>query len=122
MSFSDFISNQYFEKTLLYVKYSDDEYEKAKEYIIKQQDLDIFNDLSFNSYHFYLNQLEVSFLRHFPSSYIMTGYNDEQNILIFIGMYCSEKSYPEVQYGLTDFGLYLKTFFGEWYNFDDGLE
>lgn len=105
------------DKTLLYVEYSDANYEEAKEYIMTEMNLNIAEAKEYNGYIFYLNN-DFEPREIFPFQYTMAGYNDEKNRLIFLGMVCAEKSYPDVQYGETDFGLYLEIFFGEWYDFD----
>lgn len=105
------------DKTLLYVEYSDTNYKEAKEYIMTEMNLNIAEAKEYNGYTFYLNN-DFEPREIFPFQYTMAGYNDEKNRLIFLGMVCAEKSYPDVQYGETDFGLYLEIFFGEWYDFD----
>ena len=112
------------DKTLLYLEYSDENYRQAKEFVLTEMDLDFSTEKSYNGYVFYINLAYANgaYREIFPRQYTMVGYNDNNSRIIFIGMCCAANDYPETQYGLTDFGLYLKTFFGEWYNFDDGLE
>jgi hypothetical protein len=105
------------DKTLMYLQYPNVVYEEAKEYILTEMDLDFSVERSYNGYVFYMN-LAYSPNIIFPSQSLMAGYNDTANRLVFLGMCCSDDVYPEVNLGLTDFGAYLKTFYGEFYDFD----
>lgn len=105
------------DKTLLYLEYDDGIYEKAKEYILTEMDLNFTEKREYNGYVFYLNE-DLATRTYFPYQYLMAGYNDDKNRVIFFGMVCVERLYPDVKYGETDLGLYLKIFFGDWYDFD----
>lgn len=109
------------DKNLMYLEYSDEVYEEAKDFVLTEMDLDLSDERIYNGYTFYMNYAH----EHndgpkeiFPYRYFMAGYNDAKNRIIFISMDCVQKAYPEAEQGLTDFGWYLQTFFGEFYDFD----
>ena len=109
------------DKTLLYLEYDDGIYEKAKEYILTEMDINFTERREYSEYVFYINHAfknVAGYLEFFPYQYLMVGYNDDKNRVIFFGMVCVERLYPDVKYGETDLGLYLKIFFGDWYDFD----
>ena len=105
------------EKSLFYLEYTEKNYQTVKEYVLTQMGLDFASEKKYNNYIFYIYPSR-QYSYTFPYRYSLAGYNDEKLTFIFIGSTCEKKNYPEVEYGLTDFGLYLKTFFGEWYDFD----
>ena len=52
----------------------------------------------------------------FPHWFTAFGYDDERQMLVFIGFYCSqEKEEQNVLLAETDFGAFLKHFYGEWF-------
>ena len=106
------------ERALLYLDYSEEVYCDAKACLSDEMNLDMEQDLVYGGFSFHVN------LEHnqFPTFYTMVGYNDEKHRLMFIGFYAKVESYPEVEYALTDFGVFLETFFGEYYNFNDVAE
>ena len=105
------------DKTLVYLEYADDIYEKAKSYILNYEGIDLSQEMNYNDYIFHFNE-DFPHPTNFPFGYLMAGYNDTKNTLIFLGMSCAENKYPDLEYGKTDFGKYLKIFFGEFYDFD----
>ena len=113
------------EKCLLWLEYSDEIYLEAKEYILLEMDLDLEQELSYSGYTFYINY-GMKHVGHYPCSfpgyYNAAGFSDANHRLIFIGFHATLDDHPEIDYGLTDFGLYLETFFGEYYNFNDVAE
>ena len=104
------------DKTLMYLEYTDDVYEKAKDYILTDMNLDFTQEKSYNGYVFHFNE-DFGYI-YFPYSYLIAGYNDSKNRLVFLGLYASAKKYPELECGETDFGKYLKMVYGEFYDFD----
>lgn len=105
------------DKTLMYLVYSEDIYKESKDYILCEMNLDFSQFKSYNGYVFYFNE-DFPHKTNFPFDYLMAGYNDTKNTLIFLGMSCERNKYPDLEYGETDFGKYLKIFFGEFYDFD----
>ena len=104
------------DKTLMYLEYTDDVYEEAKNYILTEMDLDLSQEKNYNGYIFHFNN---DCLRtNFPYVYLIAGYNDSKNKIVFLGIYASTKKHPELDYGETDFGKYLKMVYGEFYDFD----
>lgn len=105
------------DKTLMYLEYTDNVYEEAKDYILTEMNLDFSKEKSYNGYVFHFNE-DFPHRTYFPHGYLMAGYNDEKNRLVFLGLTSSEKKYPEFECGKTDFGKYLKIVYGEFYDFD----
>ena len=116
--YEPFLFIEVFDKALMYLEYSDDVYEEAKNYILTEMDLDLSQEKSYNGYIFHFNTGRYNLVTNFPTGYLMAGYNDSKNRLVFLGIYASTKKHPELDYGETDFGKYLKMVYGEFYDFD----
>ena len=112
----EFLLLDIFDKTLMYLEYSDDVYEEAKNYILTEMDLDLSKERSYNGYIFHFNK--DCRVDDFPYEYLMAGYNDSKNRLVFLGLYAAPEKHPELECGETDFGKYLKIVYGEFYDFD----
>ena len=100
------------DRTLMWLSFKEAEYELAKSSILNRVKPYIQEEKVYNEYHFMI------YGYNFPDRCRMTCYNDEKDILIFMVIYCESWKYPDIEYGTTDFGLYLKTFFGDFYDFD----
>lgn len=115
-AYESFLLLDVFDKTLMYLEYSDDVYVEAKNYILTEMDLDLSQEKSYNGYVLYFNN---DCLRtNFSYVYLIAGYNDSKNRLVFLGLYVSARNHPELECGETDFGKYLKMVYGEFYDFD----
>lgn len=105
------------ERSLMWLSFEQAEYEDAKNRIL----VDIVplnhQEKEYNGYHFYIKPLHQTW-ENMSSWCRMISYNDQKCTLLFMGMWCEETLYPEVEYMSTDFGLYLETFFGDFYDFD----
>ena len=105
------------DKSLMWLSFEQAEYEDAKNRIL----VDIVplnhQEKEYNGYHFYIKPLHQTW-ENMSSWCRMISYNDQKCTLLFMGMWCEETLYPEVEYMSTDFGLYLETFFGDFYDFD----
>lgn len=108
------------DKCLMYIEYTQENYQKAKESVFgdcdNNSEIDYLSEQTYNEYHFftsyYDNRDKVEVLN------AMAGYNDDKNRLVFISIYCSTTEYTEADLLDTDFEGYLKSVYGEWYDFD----
>ena len=114
--YEPFLFLDVFDKALMYLEYSDDVYEEAKNYILTEMDLDLSKERSYNGYIFHFNK--DCRVDDFPYEYLMAGYNDSKNRLVFLGLYAAPEKHPELECGETDFGKYLQIVYGEFYDFD----
>lgn len=101
------------ERLLLYFRYEDDVYQKAKAYLM--EDLELSDDTlpmaEYNGYVFYDIFLSRDSIRDF-NCFV---YNDNNNTIILLGLYytyCTDKVY--VGYEFPEF---LNAFYGGWYDF-----
>ena len=100
------------DRSLMWLSFEQAEYEEAKECILVDAIPQNYLEKNYNEYHF------IIYGHDFPAWCTMICYNDQKNTLIFMGIYCIPSEYPDIEYGSTDFGLYLETFFGDFYDFD----
>lgn len=110
---------------LLVLRYDEGAYEVAKDDMLKNipsADDTIYKHQGYIFYrnaHFasFLNNLEV---KNFLKWFTMASYNDEKNILCFIGFYdcvgVDEKFYADPE---GNWGLFIDTYYGEYYNFKE---
>ncbi len=111
------------DRSLMYIEFTEDVYQSAKSSIFDWEDPDVKvveeTRLDYNGYVFYESYFYNNYQKWFGGNYrcAMAGYNDEKHKLIFISMFC-DVDYPELETALTDFEFYLKTFYGDFYDFD----
>ena len=93
------------DRTLMWLSFEEEEYKAAKECILVDAIPQNYLEKSYNEYYF------IIYGHDFPAWCTMICYNDQKNTLIFMGIYCVPSEYPDIEYGSTDFGLYLKKFY-----------
>lgn len=113
------------DRALMYIVFTEDSYQQAKYSIFDWYNPDPKVDFStkstYNGYTFYKSYFD-GYYDEFSGgtyTYTMAGYNNDKNMLIFVSMYCVIDYHPELDTALNDFGFYLKTFYGDFYNFDE---
>ena len=101
----------------LYLEYDEQTYPLAKEYMLEKTDYND-NHQSYNGYEFYEN---VAWIRErgeldefgnntrFPCYFNMIGYNDNKNILVFIGYYGDRA--PTSKSMEQGWGVFLKEYY-----------
>ncbi len=118
------------EIVFLSLKYSNDNYILAKKYAITNLDLTSKNNFVYNDYYFYENMAhpkhygngkngnidESGNNKFFPRWFTMFSYKDKINTLIFIGCH-SAFSKEEQNKILNDWGYFLTTYYGKYYDF-----
>ena len=91
-----FTTNVRPEIALLYLKYEEDIYYEAKQEMLEK--IKPYNDkfYLYNNYVFYENSnyIDFSSTRRFPKKFTMACYNDENQTLIFIGLYSGTVAGP----------------------------
>lgn len=107
------------ELVLVYFKYDDETYEKAKEYTIKNEQVPITEPFFSNgNYTFFdIKPKGIDSKRIEDGEGMFFAYNDESNTLIFLGSYLSGILYgSEARLVKTDFEKYL-SLFSKYYDF-----
>ncbi len=112
-------------KAFAYFQYSEEEYQKAKDFCLNTIPLDSktyeYGGYCFSEYLCYTIKDETGEWipqSRFPEHFNMVGYNDEKCILVFIGYYNGDPESAEKSLAQTDFGAFLTTVFSEYFNFD----
>ena len=105
------------EKALLFFKYDENVYESAKEYIFKKQHLSENSVAEYNGYVFYDKFHGSGEWHNFPKRFMRFAYNDEKQILVFIGFYANEKESKSITQISENWELFLKEIYGDWYDF-----
>ena len=116
------------DKCLMFITFADDIYQQAKESIFNFEDdfceVDRNTETIYNGYYFYNSNFNAKYHHFLSYEYVckvaQAGYNDYKRTLVFTSIYCDVEEYPEIKYIETDFGRYLKSFFGDYYDFDAG--
>ena len=104
-----------FEKTIVYLSYSSDEYVKAKEYCLSKFVLSSISKYEYNGFEFYENT--CMFSGTYPKQFNMFGFNDTKCTLMFLGYFNGDPNNEKAQLALTDFGDFLEINFSEYYHF-----
>lgn len=111
------------EISFLYLKYEETVYKEAKSFMLKE--IEVYNDefYIYNDYYFYENSnfIASSHGRNIPHHFTMACYNDEKQILIFLGFYerypgIEDKYHEDIKGNWTSF---LDQYYSEYYNFND---
>lgn len=113
------------EISFLGLKYEENIYYNAKQFMLKEIPPYLNKFYKYNNYIFYENSnfIDLKGTRRFPECFTMACYNDENYTLIFIGLYSGTLAGPsclEEKY-LNDidnnFISFLDTYYGELYDF-----
>ena len=106
-----------FEKTIVYLSYSSEEYVAAKEYCLNNLDLSKTNEYKYAGYIFIEN---ISmFTDTYPKQFNMFGFNDVECTLMFLGYFNGNPNDKTIQLAHTDWGTFLEMNFSEYYTFDN---
>lgn len=113
------------EIVLLYVKYDENTYHNAKEFMLEK--IKPYNNkfYIYNNYVFYenSNRIKLEGTRSFPKDFTMACYNDENYTLVFIGLYsgtlagpsCLNKKYlNDIE---NNWNSFIDTYYGKYYDF-----
>ena len=121
-----YITEAYVEKVFLYLAYDESVYADAKQYCLDTfQNLSTENVKEYNGYVFAenldraiaYNEIVDSRNKAYPNTFVMFGYHDTLKHLVFIGFSCGDDHDESAALADTDFGAFLKEFYGEYYDF-----
>ena len=117
-------SNNSGERTLVYLKYSDEIYLEAKEYAIDNLILSEESICEQNGYIFFINKLATAkdpterlSGDQFPYYFLSFSYNDEKQTLVFFGIMVGKDLHNQIAEEATDWPAFLEKYYGEWYSF-----
>ena len=107
------------EKTLIYFTFEENEYISSKEYIeekiVFQKDVIEYNNYYFN---IIIDQSEIPSYNNFPYIFQMVIYNDDNNIIFFLGFFATIRFYKEqIDEDISSFEGFLDKYYGEYYDF-----
>lgn len=107
------------QKTLIYFTFEENEYISSKEYIeekiVFQKDIIEYNNYYFN---IIIDQSESGSNNYFPYIFQMVIYNDDNNIIFFLGFHATIRFYKEqIDEDISSFEGFLDKYFGEYYDF-----
>lgn len=108
------------ERSLIVIEYDEDVYTQAKEYCLDNMMLNESMTLEYNGYTFIENiKLAVGQERNsFPHWFNMFAYNDDVNILVFMGFYGTNYDYQKDLQNVKDnWGDFLDEHFAELHDF-----
>lgn len=109
---------------ILYLEYGEVDYDSAKEFTIDNifQYGDVY---SYNRYHFYRNNnyIKKYYDPKYPQDFIYqcnwVGYNDDKQIIMFLSHYIKDETIETIKEDFQkNFGLFLETYYGEFYDFN----
>lgn len=106
------------QKTLIYFTFEENEYISSKEYIeekiVFQKDIIEYNNYYFNI----IIDREFDSKNNFPYRFQMVIYNDDNNIIFFLGFFATIRFYKEqIDEDISSFEGFLDKYFGEYYDF-----
>ncbi len=115
------------EKTIVIIEYEQSVYEKAKEFCLEEMKLSDSNIIEYNGYIFIENiKLAVAQDRYkngsstYPEDFNMFAYNEELNVLVFMGYYNAKYSAKDAEYVSANWGEFLEENFSDLYDFNTG--
>ena len=114
-----YVNEKALEKSLVYLIYDDAAYAVAKEYCLNKMELSAENVFEYQGYVFAQNtDLHIDFVSdiQFPYHYLLFGYNDDSNTLLFTGLYCGEEWYDQANQVTTDFKSFWNVFYSKHYD------
>jgi hypothetical protein len=112
--------------SILYLKYSDEVYSEAKEYMLENTDYTEEIHYTYNGYEFYENLTMPKAFGHLDQYgnnkysynwFNMISYNDQNNTLVFLGFCHYRKNYLKEMVQTQGWGAVLKEYFS-YYDFD----
>lgn len=119
-----YVNEQALETAFAYLEYEAATYEEAKQFCLNTMSLSAENTKEYNGYVFAENLALTEKNRsedgkdlRYPRYFIMFGYNDALNRLVFISLFCGDEHAEKAALADTDFGTFLKEFYGEYYDF-----
>ena len=101
------------ERAFMYLKYDDEVYPLAKQYVLENNYLSENSVDEYKGYIFYDRNYGERYFK--PSEFRRFAYNDSNNTLLFIGFY-EGADYANVS-DFPDWGAFLEEYYGEWYDF-----
>lgn len=111
------------ETAILYLEYDEDVYKDAKQFCFENigylcdEPSEQYKDYLF--YDFYHTDTdEENFRNNYPEVFKRVAFNDEENKIVFLGIYTSDKISEEIVDDVNDWGEFLKKYYGEYYSFD----
>lgn len=113
------------EATLLYFRYDENEYVRAKEYYIDampylgNEAIEIYGNYMFYDYYGNRPKDEYYHCDDYPEAFKRVAFNDANHTIVFLGIYTSDKMIKELEQDLLDWGAFLKKYYGEFYSFDE---
>lgn len=120
-----FMNEQALETGFVYLEYEETVYAEAKQYCLDNMKLSAVNTKEYHGYIFAENEALTQELKsedgkdlNYPRYFSMFGYNDSLNRLVFISIFCGDDHAEKAALADSDFGAFLKEFYGEYYDFD----
>ena len=114
------------DKAFAFIEYDPEQYLEAKQYCLEYFDLSSDNQKEYKGHVFietlnmandYKNVENGKNIKY-PYHMNLFGYNDSENRLFFIGLYCTESYYKDADLIRTDMGAFLEAFYSEYYDFN----
>ncbi len=119
-----YMNEQALESGFVYLEYEEATYKEAKQFCLDSMSLSDENTKEYNGYVFAESLALTEETRsedgkdlRYPRYFTMFGYNDALNRLVFISMFCGDEHAEKAALADTDFGAFLKEFYGEYYDF-----
>jgi hypothetical protein len=119
-----YMNEQALESGFVYLEYEEATYKEAKQFCLDSMSLSTENAKEYRGYVFAENLALTEENRsedgkdlRYPRYFIMFGYNDALNRLVFISLFCGDEHAENAALADTDFGAFLKEFYGEYYDF-----
>ena len=128
-----YISPETCEQAIVVLEYDQETYQRAKNHCLKVMRLSDTNKKELNGYQFIQNicmpigyaESSTLYLESpesnpysYPEWFNMLCYNDEKQLLIFLGFQCSSVMDDAIPEKMENWGAFLDEFYGEFFDFD----
>ena len=113
------------ETALLYFRYSEEEYARAKEYYreavpdLGDEATEIYGEYMFYDYYAKRPKDEYYHCDDYPEAFKRVAFNDANHTIVLLGIYTSDQVTEEVEQDVSDWGAFLKKYFDNIYSFDE---
>jgi hypothetical protein len=105
------------ERTIVYFEYAESDYQNAKAYC--QENLPTLGDTATEEYNGYVFYDIYGDTNNYPRAFQRVVFHEEKHIILFLGLYSTDKRANAVEQDIQDWGSFLQKYFGEYYSFED---
>ncbi len=118
------LMNNILDRGLYYFVYTEEGYPAAKAYCLQRclwigtEPTEEYNGYLFYDFYGSRNKEKSYHGDNYPQAFKRVFFNEEKHVIGFFGIYTSGKQEKRLAETLSDWSVFLNTYFDEWYSFD----